>query len=274
MRTAARGWLSLLVVLGVPLSLAWPPSAMGQPLADAAREQRWADEIVPTLVIGDAIYLQPATGPRFLALYTVVTPAKGAVLLTHGPGLHPDHGVTGQLRVFLSDRGYTTLSLQMPVLPSDSEAGDAYRALRPEAAMRIQAGVDFLGKAGFDRIAIVSHAMGSAMAHEFLRTHPAPPLFAWVALSFYGSFGDMAEAKFPIFDLYGANDYWGIRGTSSLQRVWTLRSVPGSKQLALAEGGYFLAGGEKAVMREVAAFLDAALKSRANADATPMSGRR
>ena len=249
-----------LLVLWTLLSLLWPPKLVGQSLADAAREKRWADEIVPSLMVGEAVYLQQEPGPRFLALYTPVAPAKGAVLLTHGPGLHPDHGITGQLRVYLSDRGYTTLSLQMPVLPADTEAGDAYRALFPEAATRIQAGVVFLQKAGFNRIAIVSHAMGSAMAHEYLRTRPAAPLFAWVALSFYGSFGDMADARFPIFDLYGASDYWGIRGTSSWQRAWTLRSVPGSKQLALADGGYFLAGGEKTVMQEVAAFLDAAAK--------------
>lgn len=249
-----------LVVLLMLLSLLWPPELMGQSLADAAREKRWADEIVPSLMVGEAIYLQQERGPRFLALYTSVAPAKGAVLLTHGPGLHPDHGITGQLRVYLSDHGYTTLSLQMPVLPAETEDGEAYRALRPEAAARIEAGVAFLQKAGFNRIAIVSHAMGSAMAHEYLRTRPGAPLFAWIALSFYGSFGDMANAKFPIFDLYGDHDYWGIRGTSSWQRAWTLRSVPGSKQLAVADGGYFLAGGEKTVMREVAAFLDAATR--------------
>ena len=103
--------------------------------------------------------------------------------------------------------------------------------------------------------------MGSGMAYEYLRTRrPAPPLFAWVALSFYGSFGEVADAKYPILDLYGASDYWGIRGTSSWLRAITLRSVPGSKQLAATEGGYFLDGAEKTVVREVALFLDAAAK--------------
>lgn len=257
-RTGRR--LTALVAFAALLPILFASALRAQPQGDAAREKRWADEIVPSVVVGEAVYLQAAPGPRFLALYTQVPQAKGAVLLTHGPGLHPDHGITGQLRVFLADRGYATLSLQMPVLAADSEAGDAYRALRPEAAARIEAGAGYLQKAGFDRVAIVSHAMGSAMAYEYLRTRPAAPVFAWVALSFYGSFGEMADARFPIFDVYGANDYWGIRGTSSLQRAWTLRSVPGSKQLAVPDGGYFLAGGEKAVLQEVAAFLDAAAK--------------
>ena len=45
---------------------------------------------------------------------------------------------------------------------AESEAGEAYRALGPAAAARIEAGVVFLQRAGFDRIAIVSHAMGKA----------------------------------------------------------------------------------------------------------------
>jgi hypothetical protein len=238
----------------VALFVVSAPSA--QATADAAREKRWADEIVPSLVVGEAVYLQGQPGPRFLALYTPAARAKGAVLLTHGPGLHPDHGLTGQLRASLADHGYATLSLQMPVLAAENEAGDAYRTLWPEAANRIEAGVVYLQHAGFARVAIVSHAMGSAMAYEYLRTRPAAPVFAWVALSFYGSFAEMADAKFPIFDLYGSDDYWGIRGTSSWQRAWTLRSVPGSKQLAAPDGGYFLAGGEKTVIREATAFLD------------------
>ncbi len=223
--------------------------------SDAAREKRWADQIVPGLVVGDAVYLQTGDGVRFLALYAPAERARGAVVLAHGPGLHPDHGITGELRMRLTDRGYSTLSLQMPVLPAEIDDGSAYQGLFPDAARRIAAGMRFMQDKGAPRIAIVSHAMGSGMTYEYLRQNRSAPVMAWAALSYYGVFPEMAAAKFPILDLYGAADYRGIRGPAG-ERAQLLRALPGSKQLAVPEGGRFLAGGDKAVLREVEAFLD------------------
>ena len=110
---------------------------------------------MPGLVVGDAVYLRLPEGVRFLALYAAVERGRGAVLLAHGPGLHPDHGITGELRMHLADRGYSTLSLQMPVLAAEDEAGDGYRALLPEAARRIAAGMAFLQEKGADRKSVV-----------------------------------------------------------------------------------------------------------------------
>jgi hypothetical protein len=228
--------------------------------SDVAREKRWAEQVVPGLVVGDAVYLESEGGGKFLALYAPVERAKGAVLLAHGPGLHPDHGITGELRVHLSDHGYSTLSLQMPVLAAEIDDGQAYAKLFPEAARRIAAGMRFLEGKGARRIAIVSHAMGSGMTYHYLtqagtQARGTPPA-AWVALSYYGVFRDVAGARFPILDLYGASDYRGIRGPAG-ERAQILRSIPGSRQLAAPDGGRFLAGGEKTVLKEVAQFLDA-----------------
>lgn len=230
-------------------------AAHAQSRSDAAREKRWADQVLANLVVGDAVTLE-ARGVRFLALHAPAEKPRGAVLLAHGPGLHPDHGIIGELRMHLADRGYTTLSLQMPVLGPEDEGGPAYRELFPEAAERIAAGVAFLRGRGAPRIAVVSHAMGSAMAHEYFRTKPDAPVAAWAALSFYGVFDPM---PFPVLDLYGRNDYRGIRWPAS-DRKRILEKVPGSRQLAVPDGGRFLAGGEQTVLREVAAFLDATLR--------------
>src|SRR5580765_2874984 len=56
-------WLLLLLVSTIVQSQpAYQP--------DYAREKRWADEITPGLVVGDAIYLQQKSGHKFLAIYT------------------------------------------------------------------------------------------------------------------------------------------------------------------------------------------------------------
>ena len=105
---------------------------------------------------------------------------------------------------------------------------------------------------------VVSHAMGSGMTYAWLERTPQAPLFAWVALSFYGRFDDdLPPFAFPVLDMYGAEDYRGIRWPAVLRKR-TLDRIPGSKQVAVADGGWFLAGGHAAVLRETAAFLDAA----------------
>jgi hypothetical protein len=242
----------------IAASLLVSAAATAQVRADAAREQRHAEQIVASLVVGDAVWLTTPAGVRFLGLLAEARQPKAAVLLTHGPGLHPDHGLTGELRMALADRGYTTLSLQMPVLAADEEDGARYRELFPAAADRIAAGVRLLQDKGFARVAVVSHAMGTGMAYHWLKREPQAPLFAWAALSFYGGFDDdMPKLAFPVLDIYGADDYRGIRWPAR-GRKRVLDRIAGSKQIEVAEGGWFLAGGNAAVLREVAAFLDAA----------------
>jgi hypothetical protein len=235
---------------------AGPASAQVRP--DPARERRHAEQVVASLVAGDAVWLDTAAGDRFLGLLIETPRPRGAVILAHGPGWHPDYGLTGELRMALADRGYVTLSLQMPVLAADDEDGARYRELFPHAAERIAAGVRALQAKGFARVAIVSHAMGSGMTYHWLRNTRDPPLFAWAALSFYGGFGDgMPALAFPVLDIYGARDYRGIRWPAG-GRKRALERVAGSKQVEVAEGGWFLAGASATVLREVAAFLDGA----------------
>jgi hypothetical protein len=240
------------------LALLAAACASAQTRSDHAREKRWADQVVPNLVVGEAVYLEAPGAPRFLALYARAAGEKAAVILAHGPGLHPDHGITGELRMHLVDAGYTTLSLQMPVLGAEDEGGAEYAKLFPEAAQRIAAGMRYLQAGGARRVAIVSHAMGSGMAYRYLSENRGAPVFAWAALSFYGVFKDLAGVPFPVLDLYGAADYRGIRGPAE-ERRRVLQSIPGSRQSAVADGGRFLAGGEKTVLQEVRAFLDTAL---------------
>lgn len=102
----------------------WANAATVEP--DYAREKKWADEIVPGLVVGDAVYLQTPRSPhKFLTLYTPVADAMTAAIVVHGSGIHPDWGLVGTLRTVLADRGITTLSIQMPILAADAKS-EAY----------------------------------------------------------------------------------------------------------------------------------------------------
>src|SRR6202022_16855 len=129
--------------------------------ADYAREARLAQEIVPAIVVGDAVYLTTAAQPRALALYTEATSpaiAKAAIIVVHGAGVHPDWGLSNGLRSGLAEAGISTLSIQMPVLSADAPR-EQYATLFPEANERLAAAVAYLRERAVERMAIVSHSM-------------------------------------------------------------------------------------------------------------------
>ena len=98
------------------LALALPVAAA--PAIDDAREDRWASEVVPAIVVGDAVWLATPSRAKVLAILTLpARPPTAGVIVVHGLGVHPDYGMIGGLRTLLADSGYATLAVQMPVLP-------------------------------------------------------------------------------------------------------------------------------------------------------------
>ena len=161
---------------------------------DYAREKRLADEIVPSIVAGGAVTLETGGGRKFLGLLTPAAKPRAALILVHGVGAHPDSGLIGELRAGLADRGYTTLSIQMPVLAADANAA-GYPALFPEAGQRIAAAIDYLRGKGATKVAIVSHGMGARMVNDFIAHRPDAPLMAWVPVAISsGEFDSLAGA--------------------------------------------------------------------------------
>jgi alpha/beta superfamily hydrolase len=237
-----KGLLTLLLALALPAAA-----------QDYEREQRWAAEVVPNLVVGDAVRL-PAAGRTFLGIYTEAENAKAAILLVHGIGVHPDHGVIGSLRVALSEMGYATLSIQMPVLKADAVAGDYYPALFPEALERIQAGADWLAAKGHARRVLLSHSLGSWMANVYFERTPHAPFAAWICLGRSGPFGSMGGARIPVLDVYGENDLPGVR-RDDLRRRLALEGIPGSKQVRIPAADHFYTGREKELAAAIGAFL-------------------
>jgi len=228
-------------------------AAFGAAAQDLEREKRWAAEVVPNLVVGDAVQLKLPAGREFLGIFAEGKPGQGAVLLVHGVGVHPDHGIIGFLRTALSDAGYATLSIQMPVLGSDA-APDQYAPLFPESAARIQAGADWLVAKGHARPALLSHSLGSRMSNVYFERTPTPPFVAWICLGLSGEFGRMGNVRFPVLDVLGENDLLSVR-RSDWRRRLTLGGIAGSRQLTIAGADHFYAGREKTLAEAIAAFL-------------------
>lgn len=226
--------------------------------ADYAREKRWADEITPAIIVGDPVYLELKSGHRFLAIYAPNTKPGAGVIVVHGSGLHPDWGLINALRSRLAEQGYTTLSVQMPVLAAEAR-GDQYLPLFPEAAERLQAAVTFLRSKGLKKVAIVSHSMGSRMTNHFLANATDPQIDAWVAIGILGEFTQAGKFKVPVLDLYGEKDNPAVLDTAG-KRAAAIRRVRGSGQVQVAGADHFFASMENELVRQVRQFLDARLR--------------
>jgi len=227
--------------------------------ADYAREQRWADEVVPQLVVGEAVRLE-ALGRSFLALHTAGAgagaAARPALLLVHGIGVHPDHGVIGELRTRLADAGYTTLSIQMPVLAKEVADGNAYTVTFDESTARIAAGERWLRGRGARGVVLVSHSMGSWMGNVYFERTPGAPFAAWVCLGITGRIGAMSGNRLPVLDVRGEQDLEVVRRWYSVgARRLTLASHPGSSQLEIAGADHHYTGRERELAAAIEGFL-------------------
>lgn len=226
--------------------------------ADYARERRWAEQILPSVLVGDPVDLALAGGRKFLALWTPAPAAAAGVVVVHGMGVHPDWGLIHPLRVRLAEQGYATLSVQMPVAAAEARGGD-YPPLFPEAAERLQAAVAFLRGKGLRKIAIVAHSMGARMTDYFLSHAAEPGVDAWVAIGISGEFSSRAASRVPVLDLYGEKDYPAVLENAA-KRAAAIQAVRGSAQVEVSGADHFFAGKDEDLVRHVRMFLDRRLK--------------
>ncbi len=234
-------------------------SAVSFAQADYAREKRWADEITPGLVVGDAVYLAQKSGHKFLAIYTEVTQPRAAVITVHGIGVHPDWALIGALRSGLADQGYATLSVQMPVLAADAK-GEEYPALFPDAADRLRTAVAFLKAKGHRKIALAAHSMGSRMSNFFLTGAPDNGIDAWISIGISsGEFAEPGKLRLPVLDLYGERDFPQVLQKADA-RAAVLKTLKGSAQIEVAGADHYFAGQEGDLVRQVRQFLDQKFK--------------
>ena len=230
-----------------------PLSANAQ---DYAREKRWESEVVGNLVVGEPVKLSLESGHAFLALYAPVPNAHNAIVLVHGLGVHPDHGVIGVLRSALVDRGYTTLSIQMPVQASDAGAEAYTPVLFDEAVERIAAAAAWLQTRGVRKFVLLSHSMGSRMSLAYWKTTKNAPYAAWICLGIPSAFSGLGSMRAPILDVHGEFDLPPVLAQAT-GRARTIESIPGSREVVIAGADHFYNGRETQLADAIVAFLEA-----------------
>lgn len=265
------------LVLGLgPLVTLIAQAAPGQPELgpdlgpDLGKEQRWREQIVDTLMEGEAVDLQ-AGDLTFLGIYTESSsggdPPKGAAILVHGIGVHPDWPqVIHPLRVGLPERGWSTLSIQMPVLPNEAQSAE-YLPLLDGVAPRLDAAIDFLVKREAGPIVIIAHSLGATMAGDYLSTHP-DAVAAYVAIGLSGGGPEarldnvqtIGRIKLPTLDLYGQNDLEAVVGTAPARVKSAVEGGNrGYNQVQVPGADHFFEGRDEALLDILTQWLDQTL---------------
>jgi pimeloyl-ACP methyl ester carboxylesterase len=235
------------------LATAFGASAATAP--DDARESRWADEVVPQLVVGDAVWLSTPQRARVLALYTEPSgTAKGAAIVVHGLGVHPDWELIGARRSALPQRGVATRSGQLPVLAANT-APEPYVDLFPVAGERLDAALAWLRARGHTKVAVVSHSMGAAMVNAWLARGAPGRVDAWVPIGLAVAFA--APPRVPVLDVIGERDYRDVLAMAK-ERKAALPRDRCSQAVTISGTDHFLAGAVPRAVDRIAPFLEQA----------------
>ncbi|WGZ94683.1 MAG: DUF3530 family protein [Candidatus Thiothrix putei] len=229
------------------------PPAATKPAPDAnatpdyAREQRLASEISDTIMEGEVINLNDGT-QNFMGILTSAEQPRGAVIILHGRGYHPDwEDVAHPLRVGLVAKGWTTLSLQMPVLEKEAKYYD-YVPLFANADRRINAGVAFLKQQGITKIVLAAHSCGAHMAMNWVDATGGRDLAAYVGLGMGATDYEqellhpfpLDKLSVPVLDIYGEKDFPQVLSLApERQALMQKAGNTHSKQMVLPDADHY-----------------------------------
>jgi pimeloyl-ACP methyl ester carboxylesterase len=186
-------------------------------MVDQAWEQQTAEKLAVEADSTEAIWLE-ANGNKFLTLFTSQTSARahGAVIILHGMGSHADWPhIISPVRTMLPIHGWTTLSIQLPVIAPSNQIEDYGKTLK-EASERIKAGVRLLRQRKFLNIVAIGHSYGAVNILNYLNNTDKTKVLALVAIglqdyAFVKPPIDVLklieETNIPILDIYGSRDF-------------------------------------------------------------------
>lgn len=246
------------VVLLCLLHLCLPLAA-----SDIEREKRLAGQIVDSIIDGEAVFLKSGEH-EFLSIYTEADEPRGAIIIMHGRGFHPNWtDVAYPLRVGLVEQGWNTLSLQMPVLAKEAKYYD-YLEIMDEALPRIEAGIDYLKLQGNDNIILIAHSCSVHMTMAWVDAGRMRDIDAYVGIGM-GAVDYQQPMKrpfplgkftVPVLDVYGEEEYPAvIKGAADRLAAIQQARNPKSKQLTVPGANHYFTDQGDALLEVVGQWL-------------------
>ena len=192
--------MRLLLILSLISGLA---SAQTDP--DYAKESRWASFVEDGLMDGEVVWIKNGDREFLTILTESESDSNKVAIVMHGLGVHPDWtGVIQPLRVSLTEQGYHTLSIQLPVL-ANGIPGNEYKPLWGDADKRIKASIEYVKSLGKSPDLLLAHSYGTRMARHYLAGNPDHPFKKFIAIGM-GDASGLSAINIPTLDLYGTED--------------------------------------------------------------------
>lgn len=166
------------------------------------------------LLVFGALFVGLAQADRPPSVYLEGKTETGVVLL-HGHGGTADGHVVGPLmRMFNSEFGYHTLSLDLPQvtgMAAGPRLAAAYAPRYPEVEKRIEQGIDYLvGQKKLKAVYLVGFSAGSRMMTAYIAQHPEQAFAGYVSVSTscggpapMDSNDNLTRVRVPVLDIYG-----------------------------------------------------------------------
>ncbi|MBT3263087.1 MAG: DUF3530 family protein [Acidiferrobacteraceae bacterium] len=90
--------------------------------SDLGKEQRWREQVADSIMDGEEVDVM-VDGRGVFGIYTEATNGSNkGMIVVHGTGIHPDwQQVVQPIRVAMTEYGWHTLSIQMPILHNDAK---------------------------------------------------------------------------------------------------------------------------------------------------------
>ena len=234
--------------------------------SDLAKEKRWSEQIVDSLLVGDPVELKAGDTP-FLGIFTAASNGSNerAAIIVHGVGVHPDWPeVIYPLRSELPEHGWSTLSIQMPILANDASMKE-YLPLFDEIAPRMNAAVSYLREQGNKTIVVIAHSLGASMAARFVADNPKAGVNGLILISMgvieidpkmNGALA-LENIKLPVLDIYGSRDLENVLATRSERGKAAARKAHNTdyRQISIEGGDHFFVGVEDDLVRRIYGWL-------------------
>ena len=258
-RIEPRYWLAILAILLA--LLAFPGHS-----SDRDREDRLVEEIEANLFDGALISLMPgADAFTAVQMASQMGTTRGGVILLHGRGFHADWPENiGPLRVGLSEAGWHTLSLQLPVLEKSAKYFD-YLPVLPEVLPRIDAALAHLKAENISPIVLLAHSCGAHMAMLWMEQYADQDIDAFIGIGMGATDYQQpmrhpfpfASLKVPVLDLYGELDYPAVHRLAP-ERLQLINhgGNPLSKQVVATGADHYFSDNSELLTKEVSDWLD------------------
>jgi hypothetical protein len=188
---------------------------------DFTREKRIINEIEDAVLDGDVEYLTLKNNKEVFSIFmeNEADKLKGGVIILHNRGQHANWNDTIKpLRVGLTEEGWHTLSVQMPILDKEAKYYD-YVPIFPYAHERIDVAIKFYKDKGIDNIVLIAHGCGAHMANSYFEKYGDSKIKAYVGIGMGATDYKQKivngfpfyKMVVPILDIYAEQDFVGVR---------------------------------------------------------------